>query len=31
MAKIDQRATAKTRARYDRNARFYDLMERGPE
>lgn len=24
---IDERATARTRARYDRNARFYDLME----
>lgn len=31
MAEIDPRATAKVRARYDRNARFYDLMERGPE
>ncbi len=29
--KIDERATAKTRARYDRNARFYDLMESGAE
>lgn len=28
---IDERATARTRARYDRNARFYDLMESGPE
>ncbi|MBI4492623.1 MAG: class I SAM-dependent methyltransferase [Chloroflexi bacterium] len=31
MATIDQRATAATRARYDRLARFYDLMERGAE
>lgn len=31
MAGIDPQATAQTRARYDRNARFYDLMERGPE
>lgn len=29
--KVNERATAKTRARYDRNARFYDLMESGPE
>ena len=29
--RIDERATAKTRARYDRNARFYDLMESGAE
>jgi ubiquinone/menaquinone biosynthesis C-methylase UbiE len=28
---IDQRATARTRARYDRNAPFYDLMTRGSE
>jgi ubiquinone/menaquinone biosynthesis C-methylase UbiE len=28
---LDARATATTRARYDRNARFYDLMERGNE
>ena len=28
---IGERATAKTRARYDRNARFYDLMESGVE
>lgn len=27
----DERATARTRARYDRNARFYDLMESGAE
>lgn len=31
MAGMDPRATARTRARYDRNARFYDLMESGPE
>jgi ubiquinone/menaquinone biosynthesis C-methylase UbiE len=31
VAGIDQRATERTRARYDRNARFYDLMERGNE
>lgn len=31
MADIDPRATARTRARYDRNARFYDLMESGLE
>jgi hypothetical protein len=30
-AAIDQRATARTRARYDRNAPFYDLMTRGSE
>lgn len=30
-ARIDEQATAKTRARYDRNARFYDLMESGVE
>ena len=28
---IDERATARTRARYDRNATFYDLMTRGSE
>jgi hypothetical protein len=28
---IDERATARTRARYDRNAPFYDLMTRGSE
>lgn len=31
MPMIDTRATATTRARYDRNARFYDRMERGNE
>ena len=31
MTVIDPRATARTRARYDRNARFYDLMESLPE
>jgi phosphatidylethanolamine/phosphatidyl-N-methylethanolamine N-methyltransferase len=31
MPTIDTRATATTRARYDRNARFYDLMERRNE
>lgn len=30
-AERDERATARTRARYDRNARFYDLMESGVE
>lgn len=30
-SRVDGRATAKTRARYDRNARFYDLMESGVE
>jgi ubiquinone/menaquinone biosynthesis C-methylase UbiE len=30
-ASIDQRATAQTRARYDRNAPFYDQMTRGSE
>ncbi len=30
-SRIDEQATAKTRARYDRNARFYDLMESGVE
>lgn len=29
MQTLDTRATATTRARYDRNARFYDFMERG--
>jgi ubiquinone/menaquinone biosynthesis C-methylase UbiE len=29
--RIDEKATARTRARYDRNARFYDLMESGVE
>lgn len=29
MEMLDTRATATTRARYDRNARFYDFMERG--
>ena len=28
---VDPQASARTRARYDRNARFYDLMESGPE
>lgn len=31
MADIDPEATARTRARYDRNAPFYDLMESLPE
>lgn len=31
MGAIDQRATAATRARYDRLARVYDLIERGSE
>jgi ubiquinone/menaquinone biosynthesis C-methylase UbiE len=31
MTAIDAKATARTRARYDRNAPFYDLMTRGTE
>ena len=31
MTDVDPRATARTRARYDRNAPFYDLMESGSE
>jgi ubiquinone/menaquinone biosynthesis C-methylase UbiE len=31
MNSIHEQATVKTRARYDHNARFYDLMESGSE